>query len=300
MSYTNQTTHYGIPLPTQTDLVNGLDWNTSSEAIDTAIYDAAQAAETAAGDITDIKADIVDLKAADTQFGEDMLELGGRVSTLEQNAATDEADIQDAFDMITDKEVTQAQSDVEVTEGEWFRYNGTLYVATQAIHIGDTIIPNTNCRATNIEDEMTGSGSTVTAADVTYDNTASQLAADDVQEAIDELKGLIDQIGGGGMPTLDFANPLYTFDSNNLTYTATKDCYLLGSLNGSAVGAYPWNVIVSINSTNTFAISGTGTNGTSSNALSVPLTKLRSGDVVTISGIGSTGSCALHVFEEAS
>lgn len=32
------------------------------------------------------------------------------------------------------------------------------------------------------------------------------------------------------MPALDFANPLHTF-SSNLTYTATKDCYLFGGFN---------------------------------------------------------------------
>ena len=205
MSYTNSTTHYHIPLPTQTDLVNGLDWNDSSEAIDTAIYEASQAAGTAASDIVTIKQDIVDLKAEDVDIKQAATELAGRVSTLEQNATLDEQAIQDVADMITDKEVSQAQSDVHVDVDEWFRYNGVLYVCTVEINVGDTIIPNTNCRATNIEDEMPSGGSTPTAADVSYDGTTAGLTADDVQEAIDELKGLIDQIGGGGM-LLDFAN----------------------------------------------------------------------------------------------
>ena len=188
MSYTNSTTHYHIPLPTQTDLVNGLDWNDSSEAIDTAVYEASQAASTAAGDIVTIKQDIVDLKAEDVLIEQAATELTGRVGTLEQNATLDEQAIQDVADMITDKEVSQAQSDVHVDVGEWFRYNGVLYVCTVEINIGDTIIPNTNCRATNIEDEMPSGGS-IDADDVGYDNTTSGLTADDVQEAIDELSG---------------------------------------------------------------------------------------------------------------
>ncbi len=220
MSYTNRTTHYEIPLPTQNDLVNGLDWNTSSEAIDTAIYEASQAASTAAGDIVDIKQDIVDLKAEDVSIKEAATELTGRVGTLEQNATLDEAAIQDAFDMITDTEVTQAQSDVEIAEGQWFRYNGVLYVATTAIHIDDPIVPNTNCRATNIEDEMPSGGS-VTASDVSYSNTASGMTADDVQEAIDELKGLIDQIGGNVVVTRYIATTQQIAASSGADVTVT-------------------------------------------------------------------------------
>ena len=38
------------------------------------------------------------------------------------------------------------------------------------------------------------------------------------------------EIGGGSMPILDFANPLHDFTSGNLSYTATQDCYVCGSL----------------------------------------------------------------------
>jgi hypothetical protein len=31
-----------------------------------------------------------------------------------------------------------------------------------------------------------------------------------------------------GMPTLDYAHPLHTFSSGNLTYTVSQDCYLVG------------------------------------------------------------------------
>lgn len=37
-----------------------------------------------------------------------------------------------------------------------------------------------------------------------------------------------------GMPILDFTNPLHTFSSGNLTYTATKECYILGRMVGSS------------------------------------------------------------------
>lgn len=248
MSYTNQTTHYGIPLPTQNDLVNGLDWNTSSEAIDTAVYEASQAASTATDDVVAIKQDIVDLKAEDVSIKRAATELTGRVGTLEQNAALDEGAIQDAFDMITDKEVTQAQSDVEVAEGEWFRYNGVLYVATVAIHIDDTIIPNTNCRATNVEDEMPSGGSVIddstTGASTTWSSNKisgnegdlTQLQTTDKSSLVAAINEVLSQIGGGGMKCVKYGTISSTtasdatVDITDLGFTEPNDYTIL--LNG--------------------------------------------------------------------
>ena len=44
-------------------------------------------------------------------------------------------------------------------------------------------------------------GQSAEAVDVAYDNTSSELQADNVQDAIDELKDLVDQGGGGGTDT---------------------------------------------------------------------------------------------------
>ena len=242
MSFRNQTTHYGIPLPTETDLVNILDWNTSSETLDAVVYDASEAASTASRDISAIKATIADLQDADVHFQQDLNEATGRIATLEQNATKDEQDIQDLADMITDKEVTQAQSDAHVDVGEWFRYNGVLYVCTVEIQIGDTIIPNTNCRATNIEDEMPHGGS-IDAEDVGYDNQTSQLTATDVQAAIDELKGLIDAIptGGGNMKCKLFGKVAPTaagvpVDITSLNLTSDEDYMVILNGDGTAAG----------------------------------------------------------------
>ena len=45
------------------------------------------------------------------------------------------------------------------------------------------------------------------------------------------------------LPSLDFANPLHTFSAGNLSYTATEECYICGSLTGNSTG-----VILFINS----------------------------------------------------
>lgn len=101
------------------------------------------------------------------------------------------------------------------------------------------------------------------------------------------------QIGGGSMPTLDFANPLHTF-SSVLTYTATKTCYLLGSLDVRTQGTATAKS-VSINGTMIFRVIEETAGVNHSNAV-VPLTKLEAGDIVTI----TSGESALHVFDVVS
>lgn len=66
-----------------------------------------------------------------------------------------------------------------------------------------------------------GSGSGVAAADVTYDNTSSGLTADDVQEAIDELKADVDAIV---VPASSFeiVRGTLTAGQTSVTLTASK------------------------------------------------------------------------------
>lgn len=285
MSYSRQTTHYGIPLPEETDLVNGLDWNTSSELIDSAVYEASEAAGSAATDIVAIKATLVNLHNADVQFQQDLNETNGRVSTLEQNAARDEQDIQDVADMITDKEVAQAQSDVHIDVGEWFRYNGVLYVCTVEININDTIIPNTNCRATNIEDEMPSGGveidDTIVSASKVWSsyktnteiekNNAGDTRYDIVNEKMQYYDGTTWQdvpAEGGAMVQLDYAHPLHAFTSAG-SYRATQDCYLTGCVDSNNSDA------VTIDSTPVYNKAG-------GVIMLIPTVKIASGSTVSV------------------
>ena len=81
----------------------------------------------------------------------------------------------------------------------------------------------------------------------------------------------------GLMPNLDYANPLYAFDSNNhLSYTAVKECYLMGSLQNPMEG---YNRTVSINNTIVFI---TKNENGSIGSTFVPLMKLNVGDTVTV------------------
>lgn len=63
MAFTNQTTHYGLPLPIGSDKSTWLDTNTAFAAIDAAIYQASTDAASAAGDITTIQGDISSLQS---------------------------------------------------------------------------------------------------------------------------------------------------------------------------------------------------------------------------------------------
>lgn len=112
------------------------------------------------------------------------------------------------------------------------------------------------------------------------------------------LTELREEIPKMASPNLDFANPLHTFDNSHLTFTATKECYLLGSMNGNASASYGWDAKVNINSIPVYQLTGNGSTSGASSSLTVPLTKINSGDVVTITISNTqTASVNLHIFD---
>ena len=158
MSYTNETTHYGIPKPLGTDLTTPMDYNQAADAIDTAVWGAVQDSATAVSDAA---------SAVSTAEGaaSDVSALGIRVTTLEGTVTTQgtaitglSSDIADVRADVTDnicavKEATAAATYAHAV-GTYFYYNDILYKTTTAIAIGDTIVPNTNCAAVTIATEI--------------------------------------------------------------------------------------------------------------------------------------------------
>lgn len=263
MSYSGQTTHYGIPLPTSSDLVNLLDWNQSSEDIDTALYGAAQAAESAGTEIVGIKATLVQLANADVQFQSDLNAIDGRVTSLEQTSGNIEEDVEDIADMITAKEVPTAQSNQRILVDEWFRYNGVLYVCTVQIEIGDTIVPNVNCRATNIESEMAAGGGGVeiddtttsvskvwssqkTSNEITTPRTGDMRMSGGVVQYYDGSSWVNAQIGGGGVKA-DFTKPVTVTSGTAIGkevlafLTPTSTVYTMVQVNGHDLTKLSYN-----------------------------------------------------------
>ena len=97
------------------------------------------------------------------------------------------------------------------------------------------------------------------------------------------------------MPILDFANPLHTFSTGNLTFTATKVCYISGAIGTG--GANANNGTVAINGTIVVAPSTAAYGNATGMQVPVgyvPPIKIASGDIVTV-GLASPN---LHVFEE--
>ena len=130
---------------------------------------------------------------------------------------------------------------------------------------------------------------TVALAAQTNIGTMANLQTTDKTSLVAAINEVLSQIGGGGMPTLDFANPLHTFSSGNLTFTATKECYLVGELYG--IGST--RNTASIN--NTLILAGMNSSSSGFYCGSI-FTKLSAGDVVTL-----TDACdTLHVFDVAS
>ena len=159
MGYTNTTTHYSLPQYLATDKPKYLtDFNQTREAIDTQMYTNAQAAATADGKAVAAK-DTAD--GAVTSIGTLNTQINGDVSDpSDRGLAGDVSDNSGAINTIN------------ALIG-----NGTPTTSDK------TIIGAIN----EIYADITGTGTSVAAANVSYDNTASGLTATNVEAAIDEV-----------------------------------------------------------------------------------------------------------------
>ena len=128
-------------------------------------------------------------------------------------------------------------------------------------------------------------GSSIGAAQINAQNTQINQNTEDISSLNQHLTELREEMKLMGVPLLDYANPIHTFDSSHLTFTATKVCYLQGSISAWNGG----NGNVTINGTNV-AHAGSWTGDTSS--VSIAILKLKAGDVVTASY-----ACDMHVFD---
>ena len=202
MSYANGTEHYNLPQTVGTDKRDWFDTNSAFAAIDAALYAAAtgQAADAEAistinGQITTIQGDITSLQGTvgghTTQIGALQTSVSGLINTV--------ADVrQDAEDMISAYNEGAAETSTHAYDiGDYFIYNDVLYKATAAIAIGDTIVPNTNCQATNVTTEIKAVEASIPAdkvgdlADLTTTDKSSAVAAiNEVNGAVGTLSSL--------------------------------------------------------------------------------------------------------------
>lgn len=191
MSYANGTTNYNLPQTVGTDKRDWSDTNQAFYDVDAALKAASDGASQAAEDITALtlrvgtaEDDIVGLKAEDISLDGRLDTAEGAISTLQLQVPDVRSDLED---MIVAFNEASATSTHAYSEGDYFIYNDVLYKATTSIGIGDTIVPNTNCSATNVMTEVVNGAAAPTAADVSL-APITGMTADDVQEGIAELK----------------------------------------------------------------------------------------------------------------
>ena len=240
--YTNETTHFGIPLPLGSDLTTPMDYNTAAEAVDEALFgaqgDAATANENAAAAVETANAVSEALDALSATVGghtSQISALGARMTNAENNIDDVRSDLEDMIVAFNEPTATSTHA---YAIGDYFIYNDVLYKATAAIAIGDTIVPNTNCTATNVMTEVAaGGGGSVEAADVTL-APITGMSADDVQEGIEELKtGLNGKEDKTGTIYNSNNRVILTNYSSSNRYTCTSDGYVnidTGSTNNNA------------------------------------------------------------------
>ena len=271
MSYEHGTPHYNLPQTVGTDKRDWFDTNEAFADVDADLYAAKTASETAAHDIETIEASVTALEGRVGTAEGDIDTLEAELATANENIGINStaiadvrtqlgADKQDLKDAICAIEEASATAEYRHEVGTFFWYNDTLYKTTVLIPVGQQIVPNVNCSTTNITTELLAGGTienvvrydavnqifeyndngtwtpipagTVTAGDVSFNDTLAQLGATDVQDAIVALKTLIDNIGGGTM--IDFTNVLKEFTSAD-TFTATTECALVGGVGTNGV-----------------------------------------------------------------
>lgn len=209
MASTSQTAFYGLPQYIGTDRASWLDTNEPFEAVDTALHSAVTGVEQATAAVETLSADVAQAQLDITSLDGRMDTAEDNISNLQSTVAGHTADIadvrRDLQDNIESSREDNAVSTHAYAIGDYFYYNDILFKATAVIAIGDTIVPNTNCTGVTVMDEMLNMAptpGTVTAEDVTFDNTSSGLTADDVQGAIDELKASINNLHSVSVGTM--------------------------------------------------------------------------------------------------
>lgn len=310
MSYEHGTTHYNLPQTEGSDARDWFDTNEAFRVIDEALYSANQTAGQATQDIETVKDDVSDLKDADTAMTGRVDGIESRVTASETKIDRLETDItdgvQDLKDSICAIEEASATAAYAHATGEFFWYNDTLYKATTNIAIGQQIVPDTNCKTTNITTELLESGQGGVEIDDTVVSSTKVWSSYKTNEEITTVSatktgdtrfysGKLQyydgsawqdvEIGGGNMPYFEWSNPTHTF-VQEAEWTATKDCVIFG-------------IITGIN--NTLLINGTvfgGINtGSTAATQRIEWIPVIAGDTVKVHSDTNQGSCTLKAYE---
>ena len=284
--------------------------------------------ETTEGDITQLKADV---DTAEENIGINATAISG----LQTHVDDVEQDLSDMITAYEEATATASMSHnvgdyFRYNDTLWIT-TITIRVGDTIVPNVNCMSTNVMARVKALEGQ--GGGQTPLASSVLYDNQTSGLTATNVQAAIDEIDGTLDtavggvqsnaqhigdmtllettsktdlvsainevlgMIGGGGMPLLDFANPLHTFDNPNpaqtghgLSFTAPKDCYLYGILDkGTNANSLSINSVLVAN---TWIQQNNGNQGFTGST-PIGCIKIGQGDTVVV----GQASALLHIFD---
>lgn len=127
--------------------------------------------------------------------------------------------------------------------GEQFARGGSIYTALTSLTAGTafaSLVLNTNYKASaSLVEQIAGASSEVTAANVSYDNTASGLTADDVQEALDEIVAALPSAGAvelqTGTLTAGQTSVVLTFAEQTIGSASLIDVYVQDGILYSAI-----------------------------------------------------------------
>lgn len=211
MSFTTGTTNYGLPQYVGTDTPSWTDFNTPFASVDAALGGAVSTVSTQGGKITNLETKVSGVGGLEermTTAEGNITTLDGTVSGHTTSIATNASNITDVRndlqDNITANNEASATSTHNYAIGDYFIYNDVLYQATAAIAISDTIVPNTNCAATNVTTEIAEINANL-AAHVSYTNTIGQTIA----QVLNALYSLIDRSKITPKSTFTFGSNVY-------------------------------------------------------------------------------------------
>lgn len=175
-------------------------------------------AQSLTGAIAELKGVNDDQNTAINQNASNIAQVGGSVEGVAQLAYT----IANVYD-----------SSATYAVGDYAIYQNTLYKCTTAINVGETFDPAKWTSVKVMSEVGQGGGGSVSADDVSYDNTSSGLSATNVQDAIDEVSNI--------QPKFLISNSsnyvdLNTSIAHNSSYTAPADGYYFFLMSTSAVG----------------------------------------------------------------
>lgn len=208
MSSTNTTEFYGLTQYIGTDKPSFTDNNEAFRAVDAALHGAVTDVADASDNITTLTGRVGDVEDAVTGLSGTVGTQGDAITALQNKEISQDGDIAGvkaaALDMICAFNEEAAQSVHAYAIGDFFRYNDVLYKASAVINIGDTIIPNTNCVATNVTEQLlndvdkVGNLSSLT----TTDKSSAVAAINEVEAGLTDVKSGLLKLDNSTLPTL--------------------------------------------------------------------------------------------------